>query len=110
MMSPEALQTMANTLKGATTDFELRKFTEMLADPETPPEIRARVIQRLQTLAQRKMEIIDRRTKDLRGGNYFKPEGEQPQQPGAPRLAPGQKVNGFTYNGGNPNDPASWTK
>lgn len=93
MMSPEALQNMANTLKGATTDFELRKFTEMLADPETPPEIRERVIGRLKTLAQRKMDIIDRRVKDLRSGTYFNPEGGQPTAapsptPAAPRSAP----------------------
>lgn len=86
MMSPEALQNMANTLKGATTDFELRKFTEMLADPDTPPEIRERVIGRLKTLADRKMQIIDRRVKELRGGTYFQPQGGQPalSTPSAP--------------------------
>jgi hypothetical protein len=81
MMSPEALQNMADTLKGATTDFELRKFTEMLADPETPPDIRERVIGRLKTLADRKMKIIDRRVNELRAGTYFNPGEGQPARP-----------------------------
>jgi hypothetical protein len=75
VMSGEAIKTMADTLKGATTDFELKKFETMLADPTTPPEIRGRVIDRMLTLAERQKAIKERRIKDLRGGTYFKPEG-----------------------------------
>jgi hypothetical protein len=74
-------------LKGATTDFELRKFTEMLADPETPPEIRERVIGRLKTLADRKMKIIDRRVNELRAGTYFNPGEGQPATAARPATA-----------------------
>jgi hypothetical protein len=77
IMGPEALQTMASTLKGATTDFELRKFIEMLGDPTTPPKVREQVIDRMTTLAQRKLELSRSRVKDLRGGDYFKPGGGQ---------------------------------
>lgn len=77
IMGPEALNMMANTLKGATTDFELRKYIEMLADPSTPPNIRKGVIERMKRLAERKMEINQRRIQDLRGGNYFRPGGGQ---------------------------------
>lgn len=77
IMGPEALQTMASTLKGATTDFELRKFIEMLGDPATPPQVRAQVIDRMTTLAQRKLQLNEARIKDLRGGDYFKPQGGQ---------------------------------
>lgn len=73
IMGPEALQVMANTLKGATTDFELKKFIEMLADPTTKPEIRASIIKRLDTLAGRKEELANRRIEQLRGGTYYKP-------------------------------------
>lgn len=75
IMGPEALQTMANTLKGATTDFELRKYLDMLADPSTPVETRSNVIKRMKTLAERKMELNQSRIRDLRGGDYFKPGG-----------------------------------
>lgn len=73
IMGPEALQAMANTLKGATTDFELRKFIEMLGDPATDPKVRAGVIKRMQKLAQRQLELSEGRVRDLRGGNYFQP-------------------------------------
>jgi hypothetical protein len=82
LMAPEALQTMANTLKGATTDFELRKFTEMLADPTTKPEIRKQIINRLDTLAARKEELAKRRINDLRGGTYYKPRAAAPAASG----------------------------
>jgi hypothetical protein len=75
IMGPEALQTMANTLKGATTDFELRTFVSMLADPATDPKVRASVLERMEKLAQRQMQIKQSRVKDLRAGSYFKPEG-----------------------------------
>lgn len=75
IMGPEALKAMSETLKGATTDFELRKFNEMLADPATDPKVREGVIKRMLTLAQRKMEIQQRRVKELRSGEYYKPTG-----------------------------------
>lgn len=81
IMGPEALQQMANTLKGATTDFELRKFIEMLGDPATDPQVRKGVIERMKKLAERKLEIQQSRVKDLRGGTYFKPEAGQPASP-----------------------------
>jgi hypothetical protein len=73
IMAPEALKVMADTLKGATTDFELRKFIEMLADPTTKPEIRGRVIDRMITLADRKKDLAERRINELRSGTYYKP-------------------------------------
>lgn len=81
IMGPEALQQMASTLKGATTDFELRKFIEMLGDPATDPQVRRGVIERMKKLAERKMQIQKSRVNDLRGGTYFKPNGG-PDAPG----------------------------
>jgi hypothetical protein len=76
VMSGEAIKTMADTLKGATTDFELRKFETMLADPTTPPEIRGRTIDRMIKLAEKQRELKSRRANELRGGTYFKPAGD----------------------------------
>lgn len=93
-MGPEALQSMANTLKGATTDFELKKFIDMLADPSTTAETRGKVIDRMISLSERKQKINDARIQDLRGGTYFKPQGQQGAAPqgqqgqGAPKQAP----------------------
>ena len=75
IMSMEAIKTMANTLKGATTDFELNKFVEILADPSTPAPVRKRTIERMLTLAQRKQQILEDRMSGVRDRTYFAPQG-----------------------------------
>lgn len=77
VMSGEAIKTMADTLKGATTDFELKKFESMMADPATPPEIRGRMIDRMIRLSEAHRATKLRRINELRGGTYFK-ESNQP--------------------------------
>lgn len=74
LMSGEAIKSMSQTLKGATTDREMGRFLEMLADPSTPPEIRGRTIDRMLQLAERQQKINDARINDLRGGSYYKPQ------------------------------------
>jgi len=69
IMSMEAIQSMAANLKGATTDMELNKFVQMLADPTTPPAIRKSIITRMKTLAERQKTIKTQRIKELRGDN-----------------------------------------
>jgi hypothetical protein len=73
LMSSEAIRSMADSLKGATTDFELKKFESMLADPATPPKVREAMIIRMMTLAERQMQLKQDRIRNLRGGEYFKP-------------------------------------
>lgn len=90
IMGPEALQSMASTLKGATTDFELKKFIEMLGDPSTPALIRKSIIERMKRLSERKLEIEQSRVNDLRGGSYFKDGGG----PGGVRQPIGSRPQG----------------
>ncbi|MBR2118497.1 MAG: hypothetical protein IJ935_07465 [Afipia sp.] len=87
IMAPEALKTMADTLKGATTDFELRTFIQQLGDPTTPPAIRGRVIDRMIALTEKKRQLSERRIKDLRGGSYYKPGAETPAAAAGDPLA-----------------------
>jgi hypothetical protein len=82
LMTYESIKTMADTLKGATTDFELNKFVEILADPATPPDIRGRTIDRMMQLAQRKKQIAEDRVNKLRGGDYYDAPGSAPAAPG----------------------------
>lgn len=67
LMSPAALEQMANTLKGATTDFELRKFIALLADPATPAETRKGIVDRMLRLAERQKQVKEDRINELRG-------------------------------------------
>ncbi|MEY9328239.1 phage tail tip lysozyme [Sinorhizobium fredii] len=77
LMSMEAIQSMAQTLKGATTDSELARFVEILADPSTDPDIRERTIDRMLTLANRIRDVKDSRIKELRGGGVSTPAGKK---------------------------------
>lgn len=68
LMSMEAIQAMAQSLKGATTDSELARFVDILADPSADPDIRERTIDRMLTLANRVKDVKGNRIKELRGG------------------------------------------
>jgi hypothetical protein len=80
LMSMEAIQAMAQSLKGATTDSELARFVEILADPAADPDIRERTIDRMIELSRRVKEVKSNRINELRG--------QQGGVPGA-RAAPG---------------------
>lgn len=111
LMSQEAIKQMADTLKGATTDFELRKFVEQLADTSTPPEIRGRILDRMLQLSERKAQINQTRMDQLRGGTYYKPGGGQSSDPAGPAVPKvGETRDGYRFKGGNPADPSSWVK
>lgn len=75
LMSMEAIQSMAQSLKGATTDSELARFVEILADPATDPEIRERTIDRMSELARRVKEVKANRVSELRGGGIKPGQG-----------------------------------
>ncbi len=83
LMSMEAIQAMAQTLKGATTDSELARFVDILADPSTPPDIRSRTIERMKSLAER--------VKQIKVGRIRAISGEQPPatMPGIPAAPSG---------------------
>ena len=86
IMEPGALDTMARTLKGATTDFELRRFTKLLADPTTTEKTRGEIIDKMLRMAQGKLSVNQARMDELRGGTYTKAGGGQ----SAPRAQPKQ--------------------
>lgn len=90
LMKPEALTTMANTLKGATTDFELRQYVELLADPYTDKDTRSRIIDRMITLAERQKGVATTRLNEMRDKSYYKPGGgSSAPQGGSPAPAMG---------------------
>lgn len=121
IMSPEAIKQMSATLTGATTNFELQKFEDVLSDPDVPVEQRRRIIERMLKLAERKRDLNDRRIQEMRaGGVQVNREGAS--EPVAPTAAPQQKIRGVpdqpppnarrAKDGKiyiqNPNKPGSW--
>lgn len=83
IMSGQALEAMSATLKGATSDFELSQFKEMIADPTLAPEVKARVIDDMLVRVKRRREVLTGRVQEL-GGEV--PQGMQaaPQPNQAP--------------------------
>lgn len=102
IMSMEAIQSMSNSLKGATTDFELRKFEQILSDPSVPANIKMATIKRMMTLADSKLALEQQRLEEF--GSEM--PGSQPEAGGG--LQPGMIEDGYRYNGGDPSDPNSW--
>jgi hypothetical protein len=95
IMNQEAIKAMSETLKGATTDAEMQRFIADLGNPNTPIDVRARTIDRMQRLAQRQIQIAEDRINQMRGGTYFRPGGgpSQPGQAPQPNQAQGQQPN-----------------
>jgi len=83
IMSAEGIKAMSETLKGASTDYEMRKFLAIAADTSKTPKVREAAMNRLLEFAQRKQEINKTRMDQLRQGIYYKPGG------GQSRVAPG---------------------
>lgn len=84
LMSMEAIQSMAQTLKGATTDSELARFVDILADPSTDPDIRERTIDRMMSLAQRVKDVKANRVNELRGNDGAIGNAAAPSAGGVP--------------------------
>lgn len=81
LMSLEAVKTMSETLKGASTDFEMRQFMEIIGDVNKPKHIRERALKRMMELAQRKKQVAEKRVNQLRSGDYYQPD-QAPAQGG----------------------------
>lgn len=92
IMSMESIKSMAETLKGATTDNELNRFVAILGDPSTPPEIRGRTIERMLELAAAQKDVKSSRVRSLRDGTFYNPsQGGAPKQgQPPPQQAPPQ--------------------
>lgn len=92
LMGAEAIKMMSETLKGASTDFEMRKFLNIAADTSQPPKVRENAMNRFTDLAQKELALRRRRAEGLREGTYFKPGGgEGAPQPAVPQTGAGDK-------------------
>jgi len=77
LMGAEAIKLMGETLKGASTDFEMRKFLGIAADTSQPPKVRENAMNRFVDLANKELDLRKKRASGLRSGDYFKPDGGQ---------------------------------
>lgn len=83
IMTAEAINAMSQTLKGATTDNEMRAFVNIMNDPSVGVDVKQRVINQTLTAAQRHYKNKEDRIKEL--------GGRMPDLGGGPAAAPSSR-------------------
>lgn len=74
IMDSEAIKDMSRTLKGSTTNFELREFQKIISDPSRPIAVRRKALDALMRNVSRHREMLVRKSQGVRSGEYFKPQ------------------------------------
>jgi hypothetical protein len=74
-MGTEAIKNMSETLKGASTDFEMRQFLERAADVSKSPGVRKEAMEGFLRLAKEELAVRQKRAEQIRGGTQYKPQG-----------------------------------
>lgn len=97
IMEGEAIKQMAETLKGATTDREMLKFIDIVADPTIPWENKKKALHQVRRFAQSLIDMNEEKISGVRDGSYW--TGEQPSGQGAPGGIDPTEVIGTDANG-----------
>lgn len=75
IMTQQAIEAMSNTLKGASTDFEMNKFLEIIADPSASADRKKEALNSLLGFVETKRGILSRRVGELGGTDPSAPQG-----------------------------------
>jgi len=112
LMGEAAIKNMSDTLKGASTEFEMRKFLSIAADVSKDVETRKRAMERVLTLAEAEKGVRQKRLDFMqkRYPSYYKPEGGTAAPAPQAGPQPGTVQDGYRFKGGNPADQVSWEK
>jgi len=73
LMGGEGIKNMSETLKGASTDFEMKKFLSMSADTTLPADVRQRAMDRFLSLAEQEKGIREKRIEAIKNRTFTKP-------------------------------------
>jgi hypothetical protein len=77
ILNSTAIRDMSRTMKGATSDREMNKWLMNAADMSRPVENRMQDLKRAISLYQDEIQTREKRIDQLRGGDYYKPQGGQ---------------------------------
>lgn len=88
----QALSQLKSLFGAAPTEGERKILLDLQGSVGQPPEVRAEILRRAREAAERRLVFNSDRAKQLRGQQYYKPQGgPQPGQPlEAPQAAPAQ--------------------
>lgn len=83
IMNSEAVKAMSETLKGASTDYEMKKFISLMADPSQPPIVRQNAAQKVLSWAKNNRNMKRQRVEAIdpsgRYGGVPSSQSESPQ-------------------------------
>lgn len=100
IMEGEAIAQMSSVLKGATTDREMQKFIDIVADPSVPwNSTKKHALAQVKRFAQSVIDMNDEKVRGIQDGSYWTGEqsSDQPQTgdyPDDPNEVIGRDANG----------------
>lgn len=93
LLSEQAINQMAQTLSGATTNEEMARFVKILADPNSPADAKLEVLDRMKTLASQQLATKQKRIDELKRGVYYDEPGKGETPPKSPAAgAPRRRI------------------
>lgn len=99
IMSQEAIKSMSETLKGATTDKELAKFEQNMSDPAIPTSIKKNILARMIKQVEDRKALVTRRAQEMMNadlGDSTQAAGSGGQQPYSGETLPNPAVEELT--------------
>lgn len=87
VVTAQALSNLKAIFGAAPTEGERKMLLEIQGSVNQPPAVRESIYRRAEAMAQRRRDMNAQRSNELRGGTFYKPQGNEPQaQRGANSL------------------------
>lgn len=84
-----ALSQLKTIFGGNPTEGERAILLELQASSNKPPPVRKKILERAKMLAEKRLELNQTRANQLRGGDFYKPQGGMSSPGGAPSQGGG---------------------
>lgn len=81
VVTSNALAQLNATFGAAPTEGERKILLDIQGSVDQPPEVRKRIYARAAEMAQKRLEFNQQRAAELRGGNFYKPQGSMSRAP-----------------------------
>ena len=81
VVSSQALQSLKAVFGGNPTEGERKALLDLQGSADKAPAVREAIYQRALALAERRLEMNKQRATELRGGTFYKPQGQKTTTP-----------------------------
>lgn len=86
LSTANALSQLKSTFGAAPTEGERKILLDIQGSANQPDSVRQEIYARAEKAAQRRLEFNKQRADELRGGQFYKPQGNRQTPPGAPQA------------------------